>query len=157
MIQVSSKILLHAPADAAWQVTSDFVAACKYLVMVVSCAVEGVGVGALRKLTSADGSTIVVRLVTLDEAAHRLSYTLLTDTPFRDYLTSISVDYLGMGWSEVTWSATFIADRIPASEAQDMLAGAVAENCLALKQFLEGKINTFPPMFGFYKQGSLDT
>jgi hypothetical protein len=137
VIQVYSKTILHASTEAAWQVISDFGAACNYLHMVVSCTVEGVGVGALRRLSSADGSTIVECLVILDEVAHRLSYALVTDTPFRNCLTSICVDDLSGAWSEVTWSATFEADGIPASEAQDMLAGALTANSLALKQYLE--------------------
>jgi hypothetical protein len=137
MIQVFSKTILQASIETAWQVISDFGAACNYLVMVVNCTVEGAGVGALHSLTSTDGSTIVERLVIIDEAICRLSYSLLTDTPFRDCLTNISVDDKGGGWSEVAWSATFEADGIPASEAQDLFASALAANCLALKQFLE--------------------
>ena len=57
MTQASSKIIINAPADAIWQVISDFRAACQYLDMVVNCTVEGAGVGALRTLTSADGTT----------------------------------------------------------------------------------------------------
>jgi hypothetical protein len=76
-------------------------AACHYLAMVVNCTVEGAGVGALRALTSADGSTIVERLESLDKAAHRLSYSLLTDTPFRNCLTTVTVRDLGQGQCEL--------------------------------------------------------
>lgn len=137
MTQVSSKITIHASADAAWQVISDFGAACPYLALVVNCTVEGEGVGALRTLTSADGSTIVERLQALDEDAHRLSYALLTDTPFRNCLTIMMVRDLGPDQAELEWSATFEADGLPADEAREMLEGALAANCLALKQFLE--------------------
>jgi hypothetical protein len=41
-------------------------------------------------LTSADGSTIVERLETLDGVPRRLSYALLTDTPFRNCLTTMT-------------------------------------------------------------------
>ncbi len=105
--------------------------------MVVSCTVDGAGVGALRKLTSADGSTIVERLEFLDHAARQLRYSLLTDTPFRNCQTSLLVQDLGQGRGEVTWSATFLADGLPSDEAQEMMAGALAANCQALKQFLE--------------------
>ena len=95
------------------------------------------GIGALRTLTSADGSTIVERLETLDGVAHRLSYALLTDTPFRDCLTTMTVHELGRGQAEVEWSATFEADGLPAEEAREMLEDALTANCLALKQFME--------------------
>ena len=137
MTQVLTKIMIHAPADAIWQVISDLRAACHYLAMVVNCTVEGEGVGALRTLTSADGSTVVERLEALDEDAHRLSYALLTDTPFGNCLTTVTVRDLGPSQAELEWSATFEAAGIPASEAMEMLEGALAANCLALKQFME--------------------
>lgn len=133
----SSTIVIDASADAIWQVIGDFGAACQYLPGVANCTVEGAGVGALRTLTTADGSAIVERLETLDEAAHRLSYALLTDTPFRNNLTIIAVRELGPNQAELSWSATFEADGLPASEAQELMEDALAENCWALKQLLE--------------------
>jgi len=137
MTHASSTITIHASADAIWQVINDFGAACKYLVMVIGCTVEGQGIGALRTLTSTDGSTIVERLETLDAAARRLSYALLTDTPFGDCLTTMAVRDLGSRQAELEWSASFQPDGLPASEAVALLEGALAANCLALKQFME--------------------
>ena len=137
MTQVFSRITIDAPAETVWMLLGDFAAACDYLALVVACRVEGVGAGARRTLTSADGSTIVEQLVTLDAAARRLSYALLSDTPFRDCLTTVSVRGLGPGRSEVEWTASFDAEGIPASEAGEMMAGALAANCKALKRFLE--------------------
>jgi hypothetical protein len=118
-------------------VISDFGAASQYLAGVVNCTVEGEGVGARRTLTSADGSTIVERVETLDGVARRLSYTLLTDTPFQNCLTTMMVRELGQSRAELEWSATFEADGLPAEEARELLADALAANCLALKQFME--------------------
>jgi hypothetical protein len=132
-------ITIHAPADAIWQVISDFGAACKYLVMVIGCTVEGQGIGALRTLTNADGSMIVERLEAVDAAARRLSYALLTDTPFANCLTTMAVRDLGPNQAELTWSASFQPDGLPASEAVALLEGALAANCLALKQLMEGR------------------
>ena len=137
MTQASCKTTINIPADAIWQVISDFGAAGQYLSGVVTCTGEGAGVGALRTLTSADGSAIVERLEVLDEAAHHLSYALLTDTPFRNCLTTMAVRDLAPRRAELKWSATFQADGIPVSEAVEMLEGALATNCLALKQFME--------------------
>lgn len=86
MTHATSKITIHAPAHAIWQVISNFGAADQYLAGVIDCTVEGQGVGARRTLTSTDGSTIVERLETLDAVAQRLSYRLLTATPFGTYL-----------------------------------------------------------------------
>lgn len=138
MTHATSTILIHVPADAIWQVISDFGAAGQYLAGVVDCTVEGEGVGALRTLTSADGSTIVERLETLDAASQRLSYALLTDTPFGNCLTTMALRDLGPNQAELAWTATFLPDGLPASEAVDLLEGALAEDCFALKQFMEG-------------------
>jgi len=137
MTHATSMITIHVPADAIWQVISDFGAACQYLVMVDDCSVVGQGIGALRTLTSADGSTIVERLETVDAAARRLSYALLSDTPFANCLTTMAVRDLGPNQAELAWSASFQPDGLPASEAVALLEGALAANCLALKQLLE--------------------
>jgi hypothetical protein len=79
----------------------------------------------------------VERLETLDEAAQRLSYALLTCTPFGNCLTTISVLDLDPYRAELTWSASFGADGLPASEAVELLEGALAANCLALKELLD--------------------
>ena len=137
MAQSSCSTTIHASADTIWQVISDFGAAGQYLSGVVACTVEGVGVGALRTLTSADGSTIIERLETRDEAAHELSYALLTNTPFRNCLTTMRIHDLAPNQVELEWSATFEPDGIPAIEAEQMLEGALTANCLALKLFME--------------------
>ncbi len=137
MTHVSSMITIHALADAIWQVIGDFSMAGAYLPGVAACTVAGEGIGALRTLTSADGSAILERLESLDDAAQRLSYALLTDTPFCDCVTTMALRELGSYLTELTWSASFQPDGLPASEAADLLEGALAENCRALKQFIE--------------------
>jgi hypothetical protein len=137
MTQASCIISIAMPADAIWQVISDFGATSQYLAGVVSCTVEGEGVGARRTLTNAEGSTIVERLETLDGVAHWLNYALLTDTPFRNCVTTMMVRELGQSRAELEWSATFEADGLPAEEARELLDAALAANCLALKQFME--------------------
>ena len=79
----------------------------------------------------------VQRLEMLDAASQRLSYALLTDTPFTNCLTTMEVRDLVPNQAELTWSASFQPDGLPASEAVDLLESALAENCLALKRFTE--------------------
>jgi hypothetical protein len=137
MTLTSCKTTIHASADAIWQVISDFGAAGRYFNGVVTCTVEGEGVGSLRTLTSADGSAIIERLEALDKTARQLSYALLTDTPFHNCLTTMTIHELAPNQVELEWSATFEPDGIPACEAEQMLEGALAANCLALKKFME--------------------
>jgi hypothetical protein len=137
MTQVFCKTSIDIPADAIWQAISDFGVAGRYLSGVISCAAAGKGVGTVRTLTSADSSTIVERLETLNGVARRLSYALLTDTPFRNCLTTMAVHHLGPNRAELEWGATFEPDGLPESEAVALLESAMAANCLALKQVLE--------------------
>ena len=137
MTRVSCTTTIDASAETVWRTISDFGGAARYLYLVAQCMVEGKGVGALRTLTSEDGSVIVERLEALNDDAHRLSYLLLTETPFRDCLTTMEVHDLDPGHCEVEWSATFEAAGIPPDEARTMLEAALVENCLALKHFLE--------------------
>ena len=137
MTQVSCTITINISAHDLWQVIGDFGAAGQYLNEVVTCTIEGEGIGALRTLTSDDGSMIIERLETRDEVVYQLSYTLLTDTPFRNCLTTMTLRELASNQVKLEWSATFEPDGIPAIEAEQMLEGALAANCLALKQFME--------------------
>ena len=137
MTQVSCATTIAVSSEVVWQVISNFGTACQYLVGVVVCMVEGEGGGAQRARTSTDGSTIVERLEELDKVTRRLSYALLTDTPFRGCLTTMQVHDLGPNQAKVEWSATFEADGLPVDEAREMLKGALEANCIALKQFLE--------------------
>ncbi len=137
MTQVVSRIAIQAPADLIWQVLKDFSAASRYLAGVVNCRVEGAGVGALRTLTNADNSTLLERLEGLDGEVRQLSYLLLTDTPFRNCLTTIAVREIVPRQAELEWSVTFEPVGIPASEAVEMLTSALAANCRVLKESVE--------------------
>lgn len=137
MTNVSRKITINASADAIWQLISDFGAACPYRVGFVRCAVEGMGIGALRTLSNVDGGTIIERLESQDQNDQRLCYALLTDTPFRNCMTTMVLRDLGLSQAELEWSATFEADGLPASEAAELMANSLAANCAALKQVME--------------------
>ena len=137
MTQAFCKTTIYVPVNTIWQVISDFGAAGQYLAGVVKCTIEGEGVGARRTLTSADGSKVVERLETLDAAALRFRYALLTDTPFNNCTTTMALRDLGPHQAELVWSASFQPVGIPESEAVELLEGALAANCLALKQFME--------------------
>jgi hypothetical protein len=79
---------------------------------------------------------IIERLEALDVASRRLSYALLTDTPFGNCLTTMSVRDLGPNQAELAWSATFQPDGLPASEA--LLERALAANCLEFSMNMPG-------------------
>lgn len=138
MLYATQVVTIHAPIDTIWQVISDFGAGSRYLPMVTQCTVQGAGIGALRTLTYLDGSVILERLETVDEATHRLSYILLTDTPFGSCLNAMALRALSTDQVELTWTANFQPINLPAIEALSLMEGMLAENCQALKLLLEG-------------------
>jgi len=138
MPHAAQTITIHAPVDVVWQVISDFGAGSKYLAMVTRCTVQSQGVGGLRTLTFSDGSVIVERLEMIDEKGHRLSYTLLSDTPFGNCLTTMALQALSPNQAELTWTADFQPTSLPIDEALSLMQGMLANNCHVLKQFLEG-------------------
>jgi hypothetical protein len=64
-----------------------------------------------------------------------LGYASLSDTPFQDCLTTVTVHDLSPGQCEVAWSAAFEPDAPPVSEAQEMLEEAFELNGQALQHF----------------------
>ena len=137
MLNATQVVTIHAPVDTIWQTISDFGAGSRYLVMVTLCTVQDAGIGALRTLIYLDGSVIVERLETLDEAAHCLSYTLLSDTPFGSCLTTMALRALSPDQAELTWTASFQPASLPVNESMSLMKGMLAANCQALKQLLE--------------------
>ena len=137
MLHATRVITIGASVGAIWQIISDFGAGSKYLALVIYCVVQGSGVGALRTLTYLDGSVIVERLETADEAAHHLSYTLLSDTPFGSCLLTMTLSDLSPDEAELTWTADFQPTSLPANEALSLIEGMLADNCRALKQLFE--------------------
>lgn len=128
---------IHAPIDAIRQMISDFEAGSKYLAFVKHCVVHGQGVGALRTLTYLDGSVVLERLETVDEATHCLSYNLLSDTPFGSCLTTVRLDALTPDQAELNWTADFQPTSLPANEAISLMEGMLADNCQVRKQLLD--------------------
>lgn len=137
MLHATQVIRIHASVDAIWQVIGDFSSGSRYLAMVTHCTVKGNGVGALRTLTYLDGSVILERLQTLEEASHCLSYILVSDTPFGSCLTTMALRALSSDQSELHCTASFQSTSLPANEAVSLMEGMLADNCQALKRLFE--------------------
>lgn len=131
-------ITIHASVDAIWRVIGDFGTGAEYISMVRHCSVQGAGIGAVRTLTYLDGSVILERLEMVDEAAHCLSFTLLSDTPFGSCLTTMALRALSLDRAELHWAADFQPTSFPPNEAAELMEGMLAASCQALKQLLEG-------------------
>ena len=108
MAQISVKVNISGPADKVWQAVRDFGGIDQWAPGIAGLALEGAGVGSVRTLTYKDGSQVVERLESFNDAARTLSYTILESTlPVEGYVASLTVRDLGPGGSEVEWYSTF--------------------------------------------------
>jgi hypothetical protein len=116
--------MLNAPAEAVWARVGDFGSLHTYQPGIVSCTIDGEGVGAIRTLHLADGRQIRERLEQLDTGTHTMRFTFAdTDTPFQEYHCTVHVQNLGDGRSEISWSRV-CEPRMPEAEARRPLEGA---------------------------------
>lgn len=137
MTWTSNTITINVRVDALWEAVSAFGAIELYLPKIVSCQASGDGPGALRTLTSPDGGVIVERLESLNHADRRLTFSLLTDTPFHNCLTTLHTYPIGSSQSALEWTVSFEPDGLPEGEAVALLASALAADSLSFKRSLE--------------------
>ncbi|MGH8492142.1 MAG: SRPBCC family protein [Moraxellaceae bacterium] len=127
----------HA-ADTVWELAGDFGGLQAWLPGVLSCRVEGLGVGeAVRILAVADGSVTRERLEALDHAGRRYSYSIIEAQGLgveNRYLSTFLVLPQEQGHSLVRWSARFCLPlTMPArkrKQQRDRIAG-MYDYCLS--------------------------
>ena len=123
MGQISVKVNIPASADKVWQAVRDFGGMDRWAPGIASLTLQGTGVGAVRTLAFQNGSRVVERLESLDEAARTLTYTILESTlPVEGYVASLTVRDLGPAGSEVEWYSTFGAKGATEQDVTRMLA-----------------------------------
>ena len=116
MPDVSTSTVVPADADTVWPIVRDFDGLPRWHPAITASELEGGAhpdqVGAVRRLTLADGGAVRERLVALDDRERRLTYAIL-DSPFpvRDYRSTIRVlPVTASGECVVTWSVLFDCD-----------------------------------------------
>src|SRR5438094_5626201 len=115
-----------ASAARVWEVLGDFGGVLKWGgTMLLSCTVEGSGVGAVRRLGLPGGMEIVERCEAYDAAGRSLSYAIVgkSPIPIRNYSSSVKVVEEGPNACRVEWRGTFEPDGVPEAEAQGMVRG----------------------------------
>lgn len=136
MATASAVIDIPASADQVWQLIGGFNSLPDWLPIVTRSELsEG---GRLRNLRTEDGTVIVERLQTFDNAAKTYSYSL-TESPFpvQDYLATLSVEALGDG-ARVRWSGHFTAVGVTDGEAQELFTGVYQVGLTALRANFPG-------------------
>ena len=127
MASIRRETAIDVDADQAWSVLRDFGSAARLFAgVLVDCRLEG----DVRTVTFANGMVVNERLVTIDDAARRLVYTVL-DGPFTQHSASMQVVPDGHGCRFV-WVSDFLPDS--ATSAVEPLVEA---GCRALEANIE--------------------
>jgi hypothetical protein len=116
MPEVTASSVVPGDADTVWRIVRDFDGLPTWHPAISASELEDGAhtdqVGAVRRLTLADGGEVRERLVALDDRERRLTYSIL-DSPFpvRDYRSTIRVSPVtSTGDSFVAWSVLFDCD-----------------------------------------------
>ena len=111
------------PASRLWELVSDFGAIDKIMDGIDECVLEGEGVGAIRKVTTANGQ-IVESLDVLDHENRTLVYSIVSGPlPFKDYSAKMVVAADSDDSCSLTWTGSFEADGVPAEKADRIASG----------------------------------
>jgi hypothetical protein len=138
MIKVSMTTTIHDSADAVWKTISDFNGLGKYLSMIKSSTMDGSGVGAVRHVTLQDGTQLSERLVSFDEKARTLSYSIGdSPLPLKDYMSIMKVRDLGNNRCELEWSSTFEPRGASEADAKNLIEGAYSLGFEGLRKIHE--------------------
>ncbi len=139
MGQVSVKVSIPEAADKVWQTLRDFGRINTWAPGITGLSLKGEGVGAVRTLTYQDGSQVVERLESLNDASRNLSYTILKSTlPVEGYVASLTVRDLGAAGSEVEWFSTFGAKGAAEQDVSRMLEVGYRKALSGLQKSLKG-------------------
>ncbi len=117
MAEVTESVSVNADADAAWEVIGNPSALADWHPGVDSSEVEG----DLRHVVLGDGGRIEERIT--ERADRSYSYVFLeSPLPVSDYSSRLSVEASDQG-ATITWAATFQAQAVSESEAEELVSG----------------------------------
>lgn len=124
MATIRKTFEVPASAAAVWDMVRDFGGLPRLAPgFVAACAVEEGG--AVRRVTFGNGMEVRERLVTLDDAARRLAYTVEGGRTTH-YNGVVEVRALDTGRSAFEWTVDLLPDALGAPIAQMMAQGAEA-------------------------------
>ncbi|MEU4148763.1 SRPBCC family protein [Streptomyces sp. NPDC026659] len=134
----STSASLHVPhtPDHVWRLIGGFGSLPDWLPYIPQSELtEG---GRVRRLTNAEGETIVERLHAFDDEARSYTYAIL-DAPFpvTGYLSTLTVHATAdPDAARIEWSGTFTPDGVTPAEAEALFQGIYREGLAALEQTL---------------------
>jgi hypothetical protein len=118
------------PASRLWALVSNFGALDEIMDGIDECVLEGEGIGATRRVTTANG-TIAESLDVLDHEKMTLVYSIVSGPmPFKDYSATMVVTADSDDSCSLTWTGSFEADGVPIEKA-DRIASSIYRGGIA--------------------------
>jgi len=139
MAKVEVSEAVAAPAAKVWELLRDFGGIAKWSgPMVQSIAVEGSGIGAVRRIGLPGGMSIAERLERFDDAGRSLSYAIVEKSPIpvRNYLSTVTVIESGPRACRIDWSSSFEPDGASEEQAQAMIRGVYTNGIAGIRKAL---------------------
>ncbi|MFV8243514.1 SRPBCC family protein [Mycolicibacterium peregrinum] len=133
MASISLSRTVNASPDAVWDLIGGFDTLPDWLPFIPSSVSERGG--RVRRLTSADGGTIVEMLTAFDAQRRSYSYTILeAPFPVSAYESTIRVHAVPgqADVAEVQWSGRFAPDGVSDAEVEELFAGIYRDGLDAL-------------------------
>lgn len=131
MARSYASAVVPGSADEVWSLVRDFNGLPGWQPVIAASEIEGGGpaceVGAMRRLTLADGGEVRERLVSLDDAARSYTYEIVTGPfPVRSYVSTIRVlPVTATGESFVEWFGDYDADGADEPELDETFGRGV--------------------------------
>ncbi|MFT5442233.1 MAG: hypothetical protein ACI8W3_001275 [Myxococcota bacterium] len=137
MTDLAVHLEFNSSPDAVWKELADFGAVGTWGPGIVSCKVEGDGIGSIRYIEMGGGVVMEERLESFDAAEQTLSYAIIGGPmPVENYLATVKVTAAGDG-CRVDWGASFDApEGVPADGIAAGVSGAYTGMLASLKAHL---------------------
>lgn len=140
MASISVSRTVDASPEAVWDLIGGFDTLPDWLPFIPSSVAEQGG--RVRRLTTADGGTIVEMLTAFDARQRSYSYTILeAPFPVGAYESTIRVHAVPGrdDVAEVQWSGRFTPDGVSDAEVEDLFGGIYRDGLAALDTTIAGR------------------
>jgi hypothetical protein len=122
MASICKQVTIDAPVDAVWAALRDYGALHEMAVGFVTATEMD---GEDRLVTFANGNVLRERLISIDDGARRLAWTIV-DGPYSHHNGVAQVASQDGGGTRFEWTADLLPDETAAPTAQAMEAGVQA-------------------------------
>jgi hypothetical protein len=142
MPTVSRSIVINVPAEVTWGVVREFNGLPSWQPGIAASEIEGGGdgnrIGAVRRLTTADGATIRETLLELSDAERYLRYDALeAPVPVRNYVGALRVTPEGEGRSRLEMTSSWENDPADEKQLVEMFSELIPQSLASAKASIE--------------------